>query len=256
MNNIENIEIKRYKGDNSEFLTDIVIVEEILNIYVNGKHFTSLMYTPGDDENFIVGFLFCHGIIKEKSDIKSIEFRGENIVMVIISVEADENYSGIMAITSGCGGGSIRLNLMKKENISTVVSNYLVDHERIIQNMKSFNAASTLFKETGGVHGCALYSEEKLIIMKEDIGRHNAADKVIGEAVLMGINFDDKLLYTTGRVSSDIMLKAIHAGIPVLVSHSAPSNMAINLATAANITLVGFVRGDRMNIYSTHNRVY
>jgi FdhD protein len=256
MNNIENIEIKRYKGDNLEILTDIVIVEEVLNIYVNGKHFTSLMYTPGDNENFIVGFLFCLGVIKGKADIKSIEFRGDNIAMIIISAEAAENYSGIMAITSGCGGGSIRLNLMKKENIVTVLSNYSVAHERIVQNMKSFNAASTLFKETGGVHGCALYSEEKLIIMKEDIGRHNAADKVIGEALLKDINFDDKLMYTTGRVSSDIMLKVIHAGIPVLVSHSAPSNIAIKLAKAANITLIGFVRGDRMNIYSMYNRVY
>lgn len=256
MNNIENTEIKRYKGNNYEIITDIVIVENILNIYVNGKHYAALMYTPGDDENFIVGFLFCQGVIKGKQDIKSIEFCGENIAMVIISTDAVAHYSEIMAITSGCGGGSIRLSLMEKENINIVSNNYSISHEKIIEAMKHLNSLSVLFKETGGVHGCALYCEDKLIILKEDIGRHNAADKVIGEAVLKNINFDDKLMCTTGRVSSDIMLKAIHCEIPILVSHSAPSNIAIKLAKSSNVTLVGFARGDRINVYSGYNRVY
>jgi FdhD protein len=256
MSNIENTEIKRYKGNNFDILTDIVIVERVLNIYVNGKHFSSLMCTPGDDENFIVGFLFSLGIIKGKADIKSVEFRGENIVMVIINAEAVELYSEIMALTSGCGGGSIRLSLMEKENIKAISNNYSISHQKIIEEMKHFNSMSELFKETGGVHGCALYSEEKLIISKEDIGRHNAADKVIGEAILKDINFDDKLMFTTGRVSSDIMFKVIHAGIPILISHSAPSNIAIKFAKTANITLVGFARGDRMNVYSGYDRVY
>ena len=134
-------------------------------------------------------------------------------------------------------------------------SSYTVAHERISENMKSFNRESALFKKTGGVHSCALYFEGKNLIMKEDIGRHNAFDKVIGEALQSGINFDDKLMFTTGRVSSDIMIKAIRAGIPLLVSHSAPTNTAINLAVAANIALAGFVRGDRMNVYSGFERV-
>ena len=132
MNNIENTEIKRYKGNKCEIITDIVIVEAVLNIYLNGRHFAALMYTPGDEESFIVGFLFNLSVIKIKSDIKSIEFRGENIVMVIISVEAAEGYLEIMAITSGCGGGKIKLNLMEKENISIVRSSFSVCHEKIV----------------------------------------------------------------------------------------------------------------------------
>ena len=253
--NIETVDIKRYKSGFSEIIPDIVIVENLLHIYVNGKHFAALLYTPGDEENLVAGYLFCQGVIIEIGDIKQMEFRDENIVMVVIGKEASLKYGEIMAATAGCGGGSIRVNLLQKENIAAVESSYTVAHERISENMKSFNGESTLFKETGGVHSCALYFEEKRLIMKEDIGRHNAFDKVIGKALQSGINFEDKLMYTTGRVSSDIMIKAIRGGIPVVVSHSAPTNSAIKLAVAANIALIGFVRGDRMNVYSGLERL-
>lgn len=255
MNNIEAVDIKRYKSGISEMIKDIVIVEKLLHIYVNGKHFAALMYSPGDEENLVVGYLFCQGVITEIGDVKQMKFRDENIVMVVIGKEASLKYGEIMAATAGCGGGSIRVSLLEKENIAAVESSYSVANEKISENMKSFNGESALFKETGGVHSCALYFEEKRLIIKEDIGRHNAFDKVIGEALQIGINFEDKLMYTTGRVSSDIMIKAVRGGIPVLVSHSAPTDSAIKLAVAANIALVGFVRGDRMNVYSGFERV-
>lgn len=255
MNSTETVLIKRYRSGTSEAVTDIVIVEKLLHIYVNGKHFAAVMYTPGDEKNFVVGFLFCQGVIAKVDDIQSLEFRDENLAMVIIGKEASLKYGEIMAATSGCGGGSIRLSLLEKENISVVKSDYIVKQEMIYHNMKDFNAESNLFKETGGVHSCALYSDEKMLVMKEDIGRHNAFDKVAGDALLHGNTFEDKLMYTTGRVSSDIMIKAIRCSIPILVSHSAPTNSAIALAVKANITLVGFVRGDRMNVYSGFDRV-
>ena len=253
--NIETVNIKRYKSGISEIIQDIVIVEKLLHIYVNGKHFAALLYTPGDEENLVVGFLFCQGIIAEIGDVKQMEFRDENLVMVLIGKEASLKYGEIMAVTAGCGGGSIRVSLLEKENITPVESSYTVAHERISENMKSFNGESALFKETGGVHSCALYFEEKRLILKEDIGRHNAFDKVIGEALQSRIKFENKLMYTTGRVSSDIMIKAIRGGIPVLASHSAPTNNAIKLAVVANIALIGFVRGNRMNVYSGFERV-
>lgn len=249
MNNIEKIIINRYKDGITENIYDSVIVERILNLYVNGRHFSSLMYTPGDEEEFIAGFLYSQGVIKEKKNILKLEFRGENIAMITLSKDAVESYADMMALTSGCSGGSMKLSFIESGRCNYVYSNHTVSCGDIIKNMKHFNSLSALFKETGGVHGCALYSDNELIVMREDIGRHNAADKVIGFGIVNNIDLSHKMLYITGRVSSDIVIKTSLAGIPVLVSHSAPSDMAVRLASASNITLVGFVRGNRMNIY-------
>lgn len=255
MKDIEKVEIIRYKGSISEDRFDTVVVEKVLIIYVNGKLYSSLMYTPGDERELIVGFLFNQGVIKDKEEIIELDFISEKIVKVMISREAALNYGEIMAITTGCGGGSIKLSFIESKDNPIINSKYKVSHETIVKNMKHINSLSSLFKETGGVHGCGIFSGEELIIIKEDIGRHNAADKAIGAALLQRINFEDKMIFTTGRVSGDMVVKTALAGIPILVSHSAPSNLAITLANSSNITLVGFVRGDKMNIYSGGSRI-
>ena len=116
--------------------------------------------------------------------------------------------------------------------------------------IKEFNKSSQLFLDTGGVHSCALCDINKIIIFKEDIGRHNALDKVLGKALLEDIDFRDKIILTSGRISSEILIKTAKRQIPVIVSRSAPTSLSIDIAKKLNITLIGFARGKRMNIYS------
>ena len=125
----------------------------------------------------------------------------------------------------------------------------------IIDLMQEMGKRSELFRETGGVHSSALAREGTLVLFREDIGRHNAIDKIIGECLLSGIPFDDALLMTSGRITSEIARKAGIAGIPVIASRSAPTSLAIRMAEELDLTIVGFVRGKRMNIYTGDWRI-
>jgi FdhD protein len=116
--------------------------------------------------------------------------------------------------------------------------------------MREFNQSSELFRETGGVHGCALSYSKGIIFSEEDIGRHNAMDKLIGRARLERIDLSDKFVLTTGRISSELLIKASKQGIPIIASRSAPTELAIKLAKETGVTLIGFARGDKLNIYS------
>ena len=136
------------------------------------------------------------------------------------------------------------------ETINKLKKPIVINHKKILNLINSFSKKSELFLTTGGVHSSALCSENEIIYFEEDIGRHNAVDKIIGRALINGLNFSDKLVLTTGRVSSEILVKIAKHNIPILVSRSAPTSNAINIAKEKNISLIGFARGNRMNIYN------
>ncbi|MDP2960581.1 MAG: formate dehydrogenase accessory sulfurtransferase FdhD, partial [candidate division Zixibacteria bacterium] len=121
--------------------------------------------------------------------------------------------------------------------------------------MNEFEVKSSVFKSTGGTHSAALADKEKILLFKEDIGRHNAVDKILGESLIENIPWQDKLLISSGRVSSDILLKAGRAKINLIISRSAPTSLALELAQRLGITVIGFARGKRMNIYTYPMRV-
>ena len=125
-----------------------------------------------------------------------------------------------------------------------------IEPETVIQLMREFNNRSELFNETGGVHSCALCSIEDLLVHRDDIGRHNALDKILGWGHINNQSFEDKLVLTTGRISSEMLIKIARRGVPVVISRSAPTSLAVELARELNITLVGFARGQKMNIYT------
>lgn len=254
-NQIRIVQIVKYSGKTGQCLSDKVVREQLLHVYVNGRHYTSMNYTPGDEENLVVGFLLSQCIINQKADLLSLERYNDHVVKVMIAPEAVERIAERMAFSSGCGSGKSRTSLYEKEAISPMDYNENFKYQWVIANMKDFANRSQLFRDTGGVHSCALYRGLELVVMKEDIGRHNAADKAIGQCFLAGESLADLMLLTTGRVSSDILLKTLSAGIPLLASHSAPTDMAVQMAEWGNVTLLGFVRGDRMNVYSGFERL-
>jgi FdhD protein len=158
-------------------------------------------------------------------------------------------------ISSGCGKGVTFTSYRMYADRRIEVQGQLMSLDDIRKLLKTFRNISSLYLETGGVHSAALSDGKEILFFSEDIGRHNAVDKLIGKAFLQSIPVENKILLTSGRVTSEIMTKAGRNRFPILISRAAPSCMAISYAEDMGITLIGFARGDRMNIYTWPNRI-
>ncbi len=157
--------------------------------------------------------------------------------------------------TSGCGKGTIFYNMVDILHRHRIDSSLKISSKSILKLMQEFQQKSNLFMETGAVHSAALSDGRNILVFKEDIGRHNAIDKIIGRTLEEGIDFRDKIILTSGRISSEILLKIQKCIVPLIISRSAPTDQAVKLACELNITIIGFARGNRMNIYSAPERV-
>ena len=255
MNSKKTVDIIKIDDGVKQEVTDEIIVEKVLNIYINKKYYSTLMCTPNEKIELAIGFLFAEGVISSMKSVKRVVETSENIVCVILDHDFEEDFQGRKALTSGCANGSIDLRILEEYDIKPVESGKKYSANDILLMMKEFNHKSELFKQTGGVHSCSVCNSNGIIYFSEDIGRHNALDKVIGKALINNIVLEDKLLMATGRISSDIAVKAARAGIPIIVSHSAPTDMALDIAKKSNITMVGFARGNRMSIYCGSDRI-
>ena len=192
------------------------------------------------------------GVIESREEIKVLDLQGG-----YCRVETDgekELPSFVKAVTSGCGGIFSLINVLPDRGNSGI-SDFSLRGEEIAGLMKSFQRKSETYRKTGGTHSAALSDGGKILIFAEDIGRHNAFDRVIGMALAGGIPFEDKVLLTSGRISSEIVAKCIRAGLPVIISRSAPTDYAVKVAENFGIAVVGFARGERYNIYSRAERI-
>lgn len=252
---IKKVRILKVSDSRYEEMSDAVVVEKPINIFVNFEFYAALMCTPDELEELAAGFLFSEGVVSSRRDIESIEMKYGDRVCVVLSREFKRDDGRIRARSTGCGNGSVHLNELEDMRFKPVESEAEFSAESILSIMREFNSRSETFRETGGVHSCALCGEDGVELFSEDIGRHNALDKVIGRAVLQDISLGGKFILTSGRLSSDIVLKAAAAGVPMIVSHSAPTDLAIEIAEASNISLLGFVRGNRMNVYCCSQRI-
>lgn len=250
------LNITRINNGFKEDILDLVIEEIPLDVFVNSEFYAALMCTPLEVKELAIGFLFSEGVISSMDSIKSVDHLFENRLCVFLNHEILVEPGSVRAITSGCGKGSVHVISLEEGSLKPIESNCSFAAIDILKLMKEFNSKSYLFKQTGGVHSCCICSPESLLLFSEDIGRHNALDKVVGKALLSSLDLKDKMVMTTGRVSSDIVVKVAKAGIQLIVSHSAPTSLALSLAKAANITIIGFARGSRMNIYCNKQRVF
>ncbi len=247
-----------------ENIQDKIIVEYFCSIYINGKEFASIMCTPTSLYYLIVGFLFSEGVINSIKDIITCDVDEKNSTVRVTTNENDvfsfkgDNIEAKKIITSACGKNrsiSYYLIGLSATNDLIINSNIIYSEKDILKLANEFNKSSDLFLSTGGVHSCALADKNGVILFEEDIGRHNALDKIIGRALCDDINFSDKILFTTGRISSEMATKVIKAKIPFLVSRSASTDKAIDLAKKYNLTLIGFARANKMNIYANSQRI-
>lgn len=232
---------------------DSIIVEKPINLYINNYYYATLMCLPQNLKELSVGFIKTDGVIEKFDEIESISVLNEGVYINL----ADKNREikrKESALTSGCGRGSVHISLIQSENLKKVESNKKFLAGELLKSVNTFNKESRLFLETGGVHSAALCDDD-IIVRMDDIGRHNAVDKVIGYSLEMRIEFNDKYIITSGRISSDMVIKASRINLPLIVSHSAPTSLAVDLAKMCNITLIGFARGNRLNVYTGFERI-
>lgn len=254
MDVVKNYDIKKVKGDYIEELDDMVIIEYPFTIFIDDEELITLLCTPRSLKELTYGFLYSEGYIDSAEAVDKIlldQERGRAYVYLKHRKSLNEKLMGKRTITSGCGKGTVFYNVLdsfKSKKIEKAIS---LNREDVVRLNKEFNKRSELFLKTGGVHSCALCDREKIIYFEEDIGRHNALDKILGRALMNGLNFGDKLIITSGRISSEMLIKTAKRGVPAILSRSAPTSLAIDMARELNILLIGFARGEKMNIYTS-----
>jgi len=242
----------KIRDDRVEETLDSVAAEGRITLTVNGEPLVSLLCTPRDLEAMAVGFLFSESLLSGFDALRSVTVVDDRVDVAADDLPADwRERVRVGTLASGCGRGvTFSVNLQRP--VSPRKKPHFVLRTGWLANMlKHFSRMSELFEKTGGVHSAALADlSGEIRFFAEDIGRHNAVDKIIGNAVIQAEPLDDKILLSSGRISVEIISKIVRAGIPVLVSRSAPTCMAVTMAEDHGVTLVGFARGSRMNIYS------
>lgn len=247
--------IIKYRNDVRSETSDQVVNEMVLNLAIDFKNLSAMTCSPEHLEELAAGYLVTSGIVTAENRLSSLKYEESKNIM---HIELEDNsvikemvFSKLKPV--GCGAGTLLFNLKRSDNIPT--SDLTVTNTQISALMNEFNKSSELFLSTGGVHSAAVSDGNSILVMREDIGRHNAIDKVIGNMYLAGKPFNDKIVLTSGRISSEIVLKLIYAGVRMIISRSAPTWKAIELAEENVITLIGFARSTNFNVYSHFERV-
>ena len=237
---------------------DVPVSQEVpLTIEVNDKELATLLSSPEHIDNLVTGFLYTSGIIQNLSQLKSIILDDQRW-KVNVTIEG-EGFADDMVFkriyTSGCGKGVIFHNPLDLINRVKIISDFKVSSQVVREFMKIFQKQSQEHQLTHGIHSAALASCEEILISRDDIGRHNAIDKVVGFALSNNIGFADKFLLTSGRISSEILSKALRCRMPVIAAIGAPTNQAVKLARQVELTIAGLVRGPKMIVFSGEDRI-
>jgi FdhD protein len=260
--------VVRHEGALRDEGEDAVVVEEPLEIRIDDDPLAVTMRTPGHDEELAAGFCLTEGIVADADELEAVEPCAEaehgNVVRVRLAAAASTHREESIArarretyLSSSCG-------LCGKQSIDRIelalpppVGRFTVSSAVLASLPEAMRARQDAFAATGGLHAAALFGVDgDLVVLREDVGRHNAVDKVIGHRLLLGgIPFDPGVLLVSGRASFEVVQKAVAAGIAVVCAVSAPSSLAIDLARRVDLTLVGFLRPGRMNVYHDRGRV-
>jgi len=255
---IERIPILRLTEESRSNIEDVVAREFPLTIILNNQELVTLLCSPKDLRYLAIGFLFSEGLLEGKDEIKKVivdEQRG------VVRVETNEDKALANElifkrfISSGCGRGVSFYSAADVQNQAKVESRIEISAHEVLSLVRDFQQRSQVYRTTGGVHSAALCDTQSILVFSEDIGRHNAIDKIFGECVLKDIPTDERVVVTSGRISSEILLKVAKRNIPIIVSKSAPTDLGVKLANELGITLLGFVRGKRINAYTNDWRI-
>lgn len=261
----EQIRVRRTTAGAVEEVNDALAVEEPLEIAVDApghpsKVVSITMRTPGHDEELAVGFLFSEGIIQNPTELLDVHIEGENRVTVKLSTLPDlGSLERNFYTTSSCGVcGKTSIDAVStKSAFADLPDNLKVSPATLLSLPASLRASQKVFDETGSLHASGLFDESgKLLLVREDVGRHNALDKIIGASLFAkNLPLSNSILMLSGRISFELVQKATMAGIPIVAAIGAPSTLAVELARESGMTLVGFLRDKRYTVYSGEQRI-
>lgn len=250
---IKNRKVFIYEDGKLEEKTLGVPVEMPAQFIINDRELLKIMVTPVKLREFAIGFLAGAGLIEKMEDIKT-ELVGEKKAILYFELNRDvfaENLTATAYLNPGCGGG-VSFKALKLPKIKSVNKFKLKD---LLQSMKDVLKSAELYKSSGGFHTAGLSVNGEMMFVFEDIGRHNAVDKVIGAGFIKGVDFSNSVLISTGRITLEAVAKASRLNIPVLVSRSSSTNLAVSLAEKQCVTLIGYARGDKARIYAGKERL-
>jgi FdhD protein len=236
--------IERITREGRQEVGDFVTEEMPLTIILNNQELVTLLCSPRDLNYLAVGFLVSEGLLRGKEEIKSVLVDNRRGVARVETTGEKVDAGELMfkrLITSGCGRGASFSRAADAREVVKVTSESQISAAEVFNLTRVFQQRSQVYRSTGGVHSAALCDNKNILAFHEDIGRHNAVDKVFGQAILEGIATGDRALLTSGRISSEILLKVAKRRVPILISKSAPTNAGVSLARDMGITLVGFV---------------
>jgi FdhD protein len=267
---LRSVDVVRVRGRGRMAASDRVATEEPLEIRLHDRAFAVIMRTPGADRELAAGFLLAERVIIGADGLGTIAHctdptaeHGENIVNVTLANTAADVIERLLAdrrqvtTNSSCGLCGRRTIESLASDAEPIRSAWTVAASTISMLPDRLRARQAVFDETGGLHAAGLFTRDgELVDVAEDVGRHNAVDKIVGRALMReALPLSSGLLCVSGRTSFEIVQKAIYAGIPIVAAVSAPSSLAIELAEECGVTLVGFIRGDGFNIYAHPERI-
>jgi FdhD protein len=264
--NIELTQVTQWDDGEATRVEDFLSAEEPLEMRAGKFSLGVTLRTPGDDQELVAGFLFTEGIISRREQLVALRLPGNgsperNLVRVTLDPDVRLAAGGAarrFSAGSACGVcGKASIAQLRRRGLRRAEATTIFDPDTLCQLPQKLRAAQAAFGRTGGLHAAALFDAAgELIVLREDIGRHNAVDKVIGWGLLEGsLPLSGHVLLVSGRGGFEIVQKALSAGIPLLASVSAPSSLAVQLARELGLTLVGFLRGRRFVIYSEEARI-
>lgn len=251
--------IHRVRNETAEKKRVYVPRETALTLFVNRKELITLLCSPTNVEALAVGFLYSEGFLPSIGDLRSLRV---DLRRGTVHVEID-NYNPLVeqlthsrTLTTGCGRGTLFYNVLDSLGVRPLRSRRKVKRSTLQALMKALLTGSESYRETGGIHSAALGTRGgKLLVLCEDLGRHNAVDKVFGECLLREISSAEKVLLTSGRISSEMLIKAQKMRVTVVVSATSPTSLSVDMARQFGLTLIGYSRGDRMNVYTHPERI-
>ena len=249
---IEKIDVTFYNGEETSMVSEPVIRERLLDIFLNDSRVATIACTGIHIKELAAGFLRTIGVLNTREDIEAITVspEGSRVDILTRSSEQGEHDPPDLFILSS--GAKARGSGKKKSPITSDIS---ISAHKALEFMEELLSSSQLHKETHSTHCSALADTEKMIVLRDDIGRHNTIDMLGGYALLAGIDCSDKIIVKTGRFPSEIAEKAWTLGIPIVISHSVPTSEAVDIVREAGITLIGHVREGTFKVYSNERRI-
>ena len=242
--------------DGSPIVTSVT-VERPLTLFLNSREIVTMMTICDYPDYLAIGYLMNQNMLRPDDKIVGVEY-DEEIETVVVRTAHETDFEDKLkkkTLTSGCAQGTIFGDVMESFEATDLLADTVVKTSWLHALMKKINTTPSLYLEAGAIHGCVLCREDRPLLYMEDVGRHNAVDKIAGYMFLHGIAGGDKIFYTTGRLTSEMVLKTVHMGIPILISRSGFTAWGVDLARQVGLTLIGRARGKRFVALAGENRI-